>query len=245
MQIHSNINIITLEQHPPTTYSVAKHVQQQSGMGAGMPTRSNNEITRLLHGWCNGEPGAFDDLAPLVFDDLRRMASRALRGEAFRTLQSTALVNEVFIRLMNRDSLTWKNRSHFFGFVVQEMRRILVDHARKKKAGRRGGGQVPASLDEALAVAEKRNIDLIALDDALRDLERVDPDLSRVVDLRFVGGLSHEEIAEVMETSVATIRRRWGTAKTWLFRQLATEHKSTNRGPNSQVVITRSITTKE
>jgi RNA polymerase sigma factor (TIGR02999 family) len=211
--------MITLERSRQTTYSESKHVHIRSGLGVAMP-ESSADITRLLQGWCNGEEGALEDLTPLIFDDLRRMASRYLRREPFRTLQSTALVNEVFVRLLNRDSLTWKNRSHFFGFVAQEMRRILVDHARRKRADRRGGGEQPASLDEAMAVAEERDINLVALGDALKDLQRADPELSQVVDLRFVVGLSHQQIADVMETSVATVRRRWETARTWLYREV-------------------------
>lgn len=210
-----------LEQPVKTPYSVPEPIQFHPDLGAGMPETSK-EITALLLDWCNGEAGALDDLAPLVFDDLRKMASRYLRYESFRTFQATALVNEVFLRLMDRDSLTWKNRSHFFGVVAQEMRRILVDHARKKKADRRGGGQQPAALDEALAVADKRDINLIALDDALKELARVDPELSQVVELRFFVGLTHEQIAEIQDTSVATVRRRWRAAKTWLYRELET-----------------------
>jgi len=197
-------------------------------------TETSKDITRLLQDWCAGKPRALDDLAPLVFDDLRRMASRYLRRESSRTLQSTALVNEVFIRLLKRESLQWKNRSHFFGFVAQEMRRILVDHARKKKAERRGSGRQPAALDDALTVAEKRDINLVALDAALEDLSRADPDLSQVVELRFFVGLTYEQIAEVQETSVATVRRLWGTAKAWLYRELqAGSNKSAHQDHGS------------
>lgn len=184
------------------------------------------QITGLLQAWGDGEKEALDQLMPLVFDDLRRMASRYLRRERFHTLQSTALVNEVFVRLLNRRSLEWRNRSQFFGFVAQEMRRILVDHARKKKSGRRGAGWHSVSLDEALAVAESRDIDLLALDDALGDLARLDSDLSRAVELRFFVGLSYDEIAELLGTSKSTIRRRWRSASAWLYRELAAETRA-------------------
>ncbi len=179
------------------------------------------EITQLLHDWSDGESEALDDLMPLVFDDLRKMASRYLRRERFYTLQSTALVHEVFLRLLQRKTLSWNNKEQFYGFVATEMRRILIDRARRKKTNRRGGGRPHATLDDALEIAAERDIDLEALDLALNDLEELDPKLSRVVELRFFVGLSHAEIAEVVGTSVATVRRRWESARTWLYRELA------------------------
>lgn len=192
---------------------------------------SNEEITQLLRSWSDGKQGALDDLMPLVFDDLRKMASRYLRHERFPTLQSTALVNEVFLKLLQRDSLSWKNRLQFYGFVATEMRRILVDRARKRNADRRGGGQRPLDIDVALEVAAERNIDLEALDEALAALASLDPDLSQVVELRFFVGLSHAEIADLQGTSVATVRRRWESARTWLYRELSSGGPATGRQP--------------
>ena len=206
-------------------YTPSKRISVDYGLGVEM-SHPSVQITRLLQAWGDGEKEALDQLMPLVFDDLRRMASRYLRRERFHTLQSTALVNEVFLRLLNRRSLEWRNRSQFFGFVAQEMRRILVDYARKKKSARRGAGGHSVSLDEALAVAESRDIDLLALDDALGDLARLDSDLSRVVELRFFVGLSYDEIAELLGTSKSTIRRRWRSASAWLYRELAEETRA-------------------
>jgi len=190
---------------------------------------TNDQITQLLHNWSDGKPEALDDLIPLVFDDLRRMASRYLRHERFLTLQPTALVNEVFLKLLQRDSLSWKNRLQFYGFVATEMRRILVDRARRRNADRRGGGQQPLTIDVALEVAAERNIDLQALDEALAGLASLDPDLSQVVELRFFVGLSHSEIADLQETSVATVRRRWESARTWLYRELGPGDSASSR----------------
>ena len=138
----------------------------------------------------------------------------------WHTLQPTALVNEVFLRLKDRRQVSWENRSHFFGFAAQLMRRILVDHARSHRADKRGGGIAVAPLDEALAVAETRHLDLVALDEALNDLARIDPEGSRVVEMRFFAGLTHEEIADVLKVPKIRVRRQWTTAKLWLHRQL-------------------------
>lgn len=201
-------------------YSAPKLTLVDCTSGAKMSS-TNAEITQMLHDWSDGETGALDNLMPLVFDDLRKMAGRYLRRERFHTLQSTALVHEVFLRLLQRNSVTWQNRSQFYGFVATEMRRILVDRARKKNADRRGGGQQPLSLDQALEVAADRDIDLAALDAALGELAELEPDLCQVVELRFFVGLSYSEIADIQDTSVATVRRRWDSARTWLYRELA------------------------
>ncbi len=158
---------------------------------------------------------------PLVFDELRRVARGYFADErAGHTLQPTALVNEVFMRLVDRRKVSWANRSHFFGFAAQLMRRVLVDHARGRKADKRGGEIPKASLDEALALVEMRDLDLIALDDALKDLASIDLEGSRVVEMRFFAGLTHEGVAEVLDIPVIKARRQWTAAKLWLYRHL-------------------------
>ena len=167
------------------------------------------DVTTLLKDWSRGDPEALDQLMPLVFGELRRVASSYFADErSGHTLQPTVLVNELYLRLLGRRQVSWKNRAHFFGSAAQLMRRILVDHARRYKASKRGSGAAAASLDEALAVAEARDLDLIALDEALDDLARHDPEGSRVVEMRFFFGLTHEEIAEVMNVPVIRVRRR-------------------------------------
>ncbi|MCP3960331.1 MAG: sigma-70 family RNA polymerase sigma factor [bacterium] len=182
---------------------------------------SELDITTLLKDWAQGDREALEQLMPLVFEELRRVAAGYFDAEnPGHTLQPTALVNEVFLRLVDRRKVSWENRSHFFGFAAQLMRRILVDHARGRKASKRGGGVAVAPLDEALAVAQKRDVDLIALDDALADLARIDPEGSRVVEMRFFAGLTHQEVAEVLGVPEIKVRRQWTAAKLWLFRQL-------------------------
>ena len=182
---------------------------------------SELDITTLLKKWGQGDREALEQLMPLVFEELRRVAAGYFDSESpGHTLQPTALVNEVFLRLVDRRKVSWENRAHFFGFAAQLMRRILVDHARGRKASKRGGGLAVAPLDEALAVAQKRDVDLIALDDALADLARIDPEGSRVVEMRFFAGLTHQEVAEVLGVSEIKVRRQWTAAKLWLFRQL-------------------------
>ena len=182
---------------------------------------SDHDITTLLKNWSRGDQESLDRLMPLVFDELRRTARAYFAHERpGHTLQPTALVNEVFMRLADRRRVSWENRSHFFGCAAQIMRRILVDHARGHRAGKRGGGVAPAPLEEALEVARTRDLDLVALDDALEDLARVDPEGCRVVEMRFFAGLTHHEIAEVLEVPVIRVRRQWTTAKLWLYRHL-------------------------
>ena len=182
---------------------------------------SDTDITTLLKEWSQGDEQALDQLMPQVFGELRRVARGYFEGESpGHTLQPTALVNEVFLRLVDRRKVSWENRSHFFGFAAQLMRRILVDHARGRKADKRGGGIAFAPLDEALAVVQEQDLDLIALDDALADLARLDPEGSRVVEMHFFAGLTHREIAEVLEVPEIKVRRQWTVAKLWLFRQL-------------------------
>ncbi len=193
------------------------------------------DITKLLRDWSAGQGQAFEELMPLVFDDLRRMASRYLNKEAQgHILQSTALVNEVLIKLLKRRSLDWKDRKQFFGFVANQMRNTLVDYARLRDREKRGSGACHSTLDEAMAVVDSRHLDLVALDDALKDLAEVDPEARSVVELRFIVGLKQTEIAEILGVSKMTVRRRWRKARIWLYRELSVaggidESRSTSR----------------
>jgi RNA polymerase sigma factor (TIGR02999 family) len=181
-----------------------------------------HEVTTLLMDWNNGQPEALEQLMPLVYDELRRIAGRYLRKERQdHTLQTTALVHEAYIRLIDQKQANWQNRAQFFGVAAQMMRRILVDHARGHTADKRGGGVAKLSLDEAIEIAEQREVDLIALDDALTTLAELDEQQCRVVELRYFGGLTVEEVAEVLKLSPATIKREWSMAKAWLHRELS------------------------
>lgn len=180
-----------------------------------------HEITRLLADWSNGDRQALEKLTPLVYDELRRLAGRYLRHERpGHTLQSTALVHEAYMKLVGQTSVRWQNRAHFFGIAAQMIRRILVDYARARQAERRGSGAEKLSLDEAIALPGSPDLDLIALDDALDGLAKMDPRQSRVVELRFFAGLTLEEAAEVMQMSLATAKRDWVSAKAWLSREI-------------------------
>ncbi len=179
------------------------------------------EITRLLVDWSNGNRQALEELTPLVYDELRRLAGRYLRNERpGHTLQSTALVHEAFVRLTGNALPQWEDRAHFFGIAAQMIRRLLVDYARKRHASKRGAHAPMLSLDEAVAIAGERDLDLVALDDALDGLAGIDPRQSRIVELRFFAGLTLEETAEVMQMSPASVNREWVAAKAWLFREI-------------------------
>jgi RNA polymerase sigma factor (TIGR02999 family) len=181
----------------------------------------SSHVTTLLLAWGNGDEHALDELIPLVHRELRRMAQRAMAGEhAGHTLQPTALVNEVYLRLVDIKSVQWNDRSHFFALSARLMRRILVDLARSKRYEKRGGGVPTISLDDAAIPALKRAKDLVALDEALQRLSALDPRRSQVVELRFFGGLGVEETAEVLNVSRHTVMRDWTLARTWLFREL-------------------------
>jgi RNA polymerase sigma-70 factor, ECF subfamily len=178
-------------------------------------------VTQLLVAWSDGDQAALEALTPLVNEELHRLAARYMAGErAGHILQATALVNEAYMRLVDWKEVRWQNRAHFFGMAAQIMRRVLVDVARTRDRAKRGRGQVHVSLSEAADVAAAQNIDLVLLDDALKRLEELDPRQSRVVELRFFGGLSLEETALVLEVSVGTVRRDWSLARAWLFREL-------------------------
>ena len=186
-----------------------------------MSTPSQN-ITKLLVDWRNGDQEALDQLMPLVYDELRRMANHYMRNERKgHTLQTSALVNEAYLRLVDHENIDWQNRSHFFGLAAQAMRRILVDHARSRNYQKRGGNAERVSLDEAANFAEERATELIALDEALQELAKLDPRKSRIVEMRYFGGLTGEETAEVLGISTATVARDWETAKAWLLRELS------------------------
>jgi RNA polymerase sigma factor (TIGR02999 family) len=185
------------------------------------PTR-NSDVTRLLADWSKGDRRALDELLPLVYEELRHLANAYLRRERDgHTLQSTALVHEAFLRLVNQRDVQWHGRAHFFGIAAQMIRRILVDHARAQRAAKRGAGAVRLELDEALAVSEQRDLDLIALDEALERLAMMDERQSRIVELRFFAGLSVDDTADVMGISTATVKREWSSARAWLFREIA------------------------
>jgi RNA polymerase sigma factor (TIGR02999 family) len=184
-------------------------------------TGANQNITLLLVASSAGDRHATDQLMPLVYDELRSLARAHLRRERpGHTLQGTALVHEAYLRLVDQKQVKWQNRAHFFGMASQMIRRILVDHARGHKAAKRGSGAAKLSLDEAILASAKTDVDVIALDDALNDLAKFDPGQSRIVELRFFGGLSIEETAEAVGLSVATVNREWSAARAWLFRHV-------------------------
>lgn len=182
----------------------------------------SGEVTRLLVEWSRGKPEALDGLLPLVYDELRRIAAGYLRRERpGHLLQPTALVHEVFLKLVDQQAIEWTGRAQFFGIVARSMRQILVDHARAKAAERRGGDAIRIPLDEALIGAPPRAVDLINLDDVLNRLAAIDPDLARMVELRFFGGLTVDEAAVVLGTSSRTVKREWRAARAWLQKELA------------------------
>ncbi|HEX5230348.1 MAG TPA: sigma-70 family RNA polymerase sigma factor [Bryobacteraceae bacterium] len=179
------------------------------------------DVTALLSSWSQGDQAALEKLMPLVYGELRRLASSYLRRERqHHTLQSTALVNEAFLRLVNQQHVQWRNRAHFYGIAAQMIRRILVDYARSQHAEKRGAGAVKLELDEAIAAVAQADLDLLGLNDALEKLAGFDERQSKIVELRFFAGLSVEETAEVLQLSPATVKREWQTARAWLFREI-------------------------
>ena len=186
-----------------------------------MNAPSPEEVTQLLVAWGDGEVSALDKLIPLVNEELRRLAHRYIGGErAGHTLQTTALVNEAYLRLVDSSRVCWQNRAHFFAVSAQLMRRILVDYARARRSQKRDGG-LQVSFSETLPIAHQRDPDLVALDEALSTLAAMDTRKARVVELRFFGGLSVNETAEVLEVSSDTVMRDWRLAKSWLLRELS------------------------
>jgi RNA polymerase sigma factor (TIGR02999 family) len=178
-------------------------------------------ITVLLLRWRGGEEAAREELVPLVYDELRRLARRCLAGQPpGQTLQSTELVHEAYLRLVDDPSVNWNDRVHFFAVAAQMMRRILVDHVRMRRAAKRGGDCVTLLLDEAVALPKQREMDLISLDDALNRLASLDARQSQMVELRFFGGLSIEETSLALGISPATVKREWSTARAWLYQEM-------------------------
>jgi len=185
---------------------------------------SKGEITELLRNWRGGDKAAMDKLLPIVYDELRRLAAGFFRRERpNHTLQATALVHEAYLRLVDQSRVGWENRAHFFGSAAQLMRQILVDHARSHNAAKRGGGEIKVSLAEDMALAGPRELDLIALDAALDELAALDEQQSRIVEMRFFGGLSIEETAQVLGVAPSTVKRDWNTAKAWLYHRMKKE----------------------
>jgi RNA polymerase sigma-70 factor (ECF subfamily) len=185
-------------------------------------TSPSQEISQLLRAWSEGDRTALDKLLPLVYDELRRMARRHMdRQQAGHTLQTTALIHEAYLKLIDQKEAHWRNRAHFFGVAAKAMRSILVDYARASHAAKRGGEAVLVSLDEAAVASDERAAELVALDDALAGLAAFDRRKCQVVELRYFGGLSVEETAEVLQVSVETVARDWRLARIWLLRELS------------------------
>ncbi len=185
------------------------------------PPRQEHEITQLLAAWREGNQAALDELYPLVYDELHRLARRYMsRERRGHTLQTTALINEAYVRLVDQRNVQWANRSHFFAISAQIMRRILIDHARRHAYAKRGGGARQVSLDETATIAQGDFSEFLRLDEALKSLAELDPRRSQVVELRYFGGLNNEEIAGVLKISENTVIRDWNMARAWLHSQL-------------------------
>lgn len=181
----------------------------------------DDEVTRLLNAWRDGKGDALQELLPLVYQELRRLAHHHMRGERpEHTLQTTAVIHEAYLKLIDQRAVDWQSRAHFFAVASQLMRRILVDHARGRAAEKRGGGALHVALDTVAVVSSEPDTDLVALDDALERLAALDPQQARIVELRFFGGLTIDEAAAVTGISPATVKREWATAKAWLYRSL-------------------------
>ncbi len=186
----------------------------------------SKDTTQMLIDWSHGDREVIHQLMPLVYDELRRLASHYLRHERpDHTLQATALVHEAYLQLVDQRQVTWKNRAHFIGLAAQLMRRILVEHARRHQAAKRGSSEQMLALEEALDFSKEREVDLVALDDALNSLETIDPQKSRIVELRFFGGLTVEETAEALGVSSVTVYRAWRLTKAWLQGEIEKERR--------------------
>jgi RNA polymerase sigma factor (TIGR02999 family) len=184
-------------------------------------TASSHEVTQLLVAWGNGDKAALDRLMPLVYDELHRLAHQYMRRERpGRTLQTSGLVNEAYLRLVDQSQIRWESRAQFFGIAARLMRQILVDEARRRSYAKRGGGAIEVTLDEARIMAQEQSTNVLALEDALKALEQIDSRQSRIVELRFFGGLSIEETAEVLKVSPGTVMRDWTFARAWLRNEM-------------------------
>ena len=182
----------------------------------------SSQVTELLTRWSNGESGARERLVPLVYNELRQMAKQVLsRQGPDNTLQSTALVHEAYLRMVGHDEVHWQGRVHFFAVASQLMRRILIDHVRMRRAKKRGGENITLMLDESVVLSAQREVDLVALDDALNQLAQLDERQCRLVELRFFGGLTIEETSKAMDISPATVKREWSTARLWLLQEMS------------------------
>lgn len=183
---------------------------------------ASHEVTKLLKDWGIGDESAPEKLMPLVYDELRRLAHQYMRRERpGHTLQTSALVHEAYVRLVDQSKIQWESRAHFFGIAARLMRQILVDQARRRNFAKRGGGAIHVSLNEATLVAQEQSASVVALDDALKTLEQMDPRKSRIVELRFFGGMSIEETAEALKVSPGTVMREWAFARAWLRNQMS------------------------
>ncbi len=190
-----------------------------------MTAETSKQITQLLARWERGDPDALNELTPVVYNELHRTAHRYMRREQpGNTLQTSALINEAYIRLIDQRQAHWQNRAHFFAIAATMMRHILVDRVRARGYAKRGANPLRVSLDEALAVSGSKGPDVIALDDALKDLEAIDPRKSRIVEMRFFGGLSLKETAEALATSIPTVEREWRSARAWLHKAMTAGH---------------------
>jgi len=190
-------------------------------MDGEMSNVTPKSVTQLLVAWSDGDESALDQLVPLVHGELRRLARSYMRGERHgHTLQTTALINEAYLRLVDQKNVRWQNRAHFLAIAAQLMRRILVDYARRRQYQKRGGGALQVSLADAESLSDERTPDLVALDEALASLAEMDPRRSQVVELRFFGGLNIEETAEILKVSPTTVERDWITAKAWLYQTI-------------------------
>jgi RNA polymerase sigma factor (TIGR02999 family) len=211
--------LVCIDEPEPAIYNVGN--QMQPAYTSRNDRSSADAVSDLLRAWGRGDLRARDDVLPLVYRELRKRAARYLRQERpDHTLQPTALVHEAYLRLVGQDRIAWQNRAQFYGIAAQMMRRILVDHARARKAAKRPGGALKVSFDDRIGATVPRTWDLLALDEALNKLQNLDPRLSQIVELRYFAGLSEEAVAEVMAISRRTVTREWQTARAWLYRQL-------------------------
>jgi RNA polymerase sigma factor (TIGR02999 family) len=186
---------------------------------------TQHDVTQILHDWSSGDTKAPERLMPFVYDELRRLARGFLaRERGGHTLQPTALVNEAYLRLVDQTRVNWQNRAHFYGIASRMMRRVLIDHARAHATEKRGGGTIRLSIDDVQVSLEERATSFVALDEAMKRLEQMDERKCKVVEMRFFGGLSDEEIAEVLGVTTRTVLRDWKTARLWLYRELSADH---------------------
>ena len=186
-----------------------------------MPEPRRDTITSLLQRWRHGDKAAMDDILPIVYDELRRLARARLKSDPAQSLQATALVHEVYLRLVDRASTTIHDRTHFFALSARVMRQVMADHARRRIAGKRGGGVTIVGIDDAMPVAKAKGIDVVALDEALEQLNAFDERLCRIVELKFFAGLTIDETARALDLSAATVEREWTIAKAWLHQRLS------------------------